>query len=111
MVTGQGHTQLIGRHFGRFWAWFSVLTLLVCCMGALMTELAGLAGVGALLNLPASLTMILVVGTLLLMAYTHSYLSVERIAIALGATAKIQEFSSSSRGNCASSSIASPAIE
>jgi hypothetical protein len=36
---------------------------------ALMTELAGLAGVGALLNLPASVTMILVVGALLLMAY------------------------------------------
>ena len=54
-------------------------------MGALMTELAGLAGVGALLNLPPSLTMILVVGALLLMAYTHSYLTVERIAIALGA--------------------------
>ncbi len=85
VVTGQGQTQLIGRHFGRFWAWVSVLTLLVCCMGALMTELAGLAGVGALLNLPPSLTMILVVGALLLMAYTHSYLTVERIAIALGA--------------------------
>jgi NRAMP (natural resistance-associated macrophage protein)-like metal ion transporter len=85
VVTGQGHAQLISRHFGRFWAWFSVLTLLVCCIGALTTELAGLAGVGALLGLPVPLTMILVVGALLLMAFTHSYLTVERIAISLGA--------------------------
>ena len=85
VVTGQGHAQLIRRHFGRFWAWFSVLTLLVCCVGALTTELAGLAGVGALLGLPVPLTMVLVVGALLLMAFTHSYLTVERIAISLGA--------------------------
>jgi Mn2+/Fe2+ NRAMP family transporter len=84
VVTGKGHAQLISQHFGRFWAWFSVLTLLVCCIGALTTELAGLAGVGALLNLPVPLTMILVVGALLLMAFTHSYLTVERIAISLG---------------------------
>ncbi len=84
-VTGQGHAHLIEKHFGKAWAWFSVLTLLVCCMGALLTELAGLAGVGALVGLKAPVTMILVVGALLIMAYTHSYLTVERIALAIGA--------------------------
>ncbi|MBB4196778.1 Mn2+/Fe2+ NRAMP family transporter [Rhodoblastus sphagnicola] len=84
-VTGQGHAHLISRHFGKFWAWFSVSTLLVCCLGALLTELAGLAGVGALLGLSAPLTMVLVVGALLAMAYSQAYLTVERIAMAIGA--------------------------
>jgi Mn2+/Fe2+ NRAMP family transporter len=85
VVTGQGHAHLIEKHFGKGWAWFSVLTLLVCCMGALLTELAGLAGVGALLGLSAPVTTTMVVGALLIMAYTHSYLTVERIAMAIGA--------------------------
>ncbi|PPQ35837.1 divalent metal cation transporter [Rhodoblastus acidophilus] len=84
-VTGQGHAYLISHHFGRFWAWFSVSTLLVCCLGALLTELAGLAGVGALLGLSAPLTMALVVGALIAMAWSHSYRTVERIAMAIGA--------------------------
>ena len=85
VTTGQGHANLIEKHFGKFWAWFSVLTLLVCCMGALLTELAGLAGVGALMGVPATTTMILVASALLMMAYTRSYLTVERIALSVGA--------------------------
>jgi Mn2+/Fe2+ NRAMP family transporter len=85
VTTGQGHANLIEKHFGKFWAWFSVLTLLLCCLGALLTELAGLAGVGALMGVPATTTMVLVASALLLMAYTHSYLTVERIALSVGA--------------------------
>jgi Mn2+/Fe2+ NRAMP family transporter len=85
VVTGEGHAQLIQRHFGKVWAWASVLTLLVCCLGALLTELAGLAGVGALLGLSAPVTMAIVVAAMLTMAFTHSYLTVERIAMAIGA--------------------------
>ncbi|MCI4677741.1 divalent metal cation transporter [Rhodoblastus acidophilus] len=85
LVTGQGHAELIEKHFGRFWAWFSVLTLIICCVGALLSEFAGLAGVGALMGLSAPVTMFLVASALLLMAYTHSYLTVERIALAVGA--------------------------
>ncbi len=85
VATGEGHARLIAKYFGRFWAWFSVSTLLLCCVGALLTELAGLAGVGALLGLSPALTMIVVVGALLFMAFSHSYLTVERIAMAIGA--------------------------
>jgi NRAMP (natural resistance-associated macrophage protein)-like metal ion transporter len=85
VITGKGHAILIEKHFGKAWAWFSVLTLLVCCVGALLTELSGLAGVGALLGVPATTTMVLVVSVLLLMAYTNSYLNVERIALGVGA--------------------------
>ena len=85
IVTGKGHAELILQHFGKSWAWFSVATLCVSCIGALLSELSGLAGVGALMGVPAGVTMIIVVGALLLMAFTGSYLSVERIAIAIGA--------------------------
>ena len=85
LVTGRGHAELIQLHFGRFWAWFSVATLILSCVGALLSELSGLAGVGALIGVPTAVTMALVVAALLFMAYAHSYLTVERIAIAVGA--------------------------
>ena len=84
-VTGRGHAELILQHYGRFWAWFSVGTLCLSCIGALLSELSGLAGVGLLMGIPTGITMIIVVGALLLMAFSGSYLSIERIAIAVGA--------------------------
>jgi Mn2+/Fe2+ NRAMP family transporter len=84
-VTGKGHAQLIKEQFGAGWAWVSVGTLALSCVGALLTEFSGLAGVGALLGLPVPVTLALVVTLLLAMAVTHTYLTVERIAIAVGA--------------------------
>ena len=85
IVTGKGHGELIRDHFGNGWAWISVATLAVACIGALLTELSGLAAAGMLFGVPASITMTLVVVGLTIMAYTGSYLSVERIAMAFGA--------------------------
>jgi Mn2+/Fe2+ NRAMP family transporter len=84
-VTGKGHAELIKQHFGRFWAWVSVATLIVTCLGALLTELSGLAGVGNLMGVPIPVTMALVVTALLAMALMHGYMTVERIAIVVGA--------------------------
>ena len=85
IVTGKGHGELIRDHFGNGWAWLSVATLAVACIGALLSELSGLAAAGLLFGVPAWITMTLVVGGLTAMAYTGSYLSVERIAMAFGA--------------------------
>ncbi len=85
LVTGRGHGELIRLHYGRGWAWLSVGTLVLACLGALLSELSGLAGVGLLFGVPAWVTMGLVVVTLTLMACTGSYLSVERIAMGIGA--------------------------
>ena len=85
IVSGKGHGELIREHFGSGWAWVSVGTLVLACIGALLSELSGLAGVGLLYGVPVSLTMAVVVGGLTLMAYTGSYLSVERTAMAIGA--------------------------
>jgi Mn2+/Fe2+ NRAMP family transporter len=85
IVSGKGHGDLIQDYFGRGWAWLSVGTLVLACIGALLSELSGLAGVGLLFGVPAWLTMAIVVSGLVLMAVTGSYLSVERIAMAIGA--------------------------
>ncbi|MGF6446564.1 NRAMP (natural resistance-associated macrophage protein)-like metal ion transporter [Paraburkholderia youngii] len=85
MVTGKGHGDLIKQHFGARWAWLSVGTLILACLGALLSEMSGLAGVGLMYGIPSWLTLTLTVVGLSWMAYTGSYLSVERIAILLGA--------------------------
>ncbi|HYA66151.1 MAG TPA: divalent metal cation transporter, partial [Burkholderiaceae bacterium] len=84
-TTGKGHGYLIKAHFGSLWAWFSVGTLLLACIGALLSELSGLAGAGQLFGVPVSLTMVVVFAGLTAMALTGSYRSVERIAMAFGA--------------------------
>lgn len=84
IFTGHGHGYAIREHFGRFWAWVSVSTLLLACVGALVTELSGIAGVGALVGIPAWLSMAIVVVGLTIMVYRGSYLTVERIALAVG---------------------------
>ena len=85
LVTRKGHAELIRDHFGKGWAWLSVATLVLSCVGALLSELSGLAGVGLLMGVPTPVTMALIVIALIAMAYRGSYLVVERIAIVVGA--------------------------
>jgi NRAMP (natural resistance-associated macrophage protein)-like metal ion transporter len=84
-VTGRGHGELIRERFGRGWAWLSVSTLAIACIGALISELSGLAGVGLLFGVPAWATVSLVIAALILMVWTGSYRSVERLAMIFGA--------------------------
>src|ERR1700720_172214 len=85
IVSRKGHAEMIRDHFGRAWAWLSVATLVLACIGALLSELSGLAGVGLLMGVPAWMTTTLIVAVLIAMAYRGSYLTVERIAIGVGA--------------------------
>jgi len=85
IVSGKGHGDLIREYFGVRWAWLSVGTLAIACVGALLSELSGLAGVGLMFGVPAWISMSVVVGGLIVIAWTGSYLSVERIALAIGA--------------------------
>lgn len=84
LVTKMGHGELIRKHFGTIWAWLSVSTLFISCIGAIITEFSGMAGVGMLFGIPAWLSMVIVIVFLAAMAWTGSYRSVERIAILLG---------------------------
>lgn len=82
--TGRGHGELIRDTFGPVWAWISVAGLAVAVFGALITELAGVAGVGELYGIPRTVSLLLATAALLAVVLTGSYRRVERIAIALG---------------------------
>jgi Mn2+/Fe2+ NRAMP family transporter len=84
LVTGRGHGELIRERFGKGWAWLSVSTLMLACLGAIVTQLSGMAGVGVLFGIPVPLMMVVVVGLILAMVWTGSYRSIERIAVAFG---------------------------
>jgi Mn2+/Fe2+ NRAMP family transporter len=83
-VTGRGYGELIRERFGRAWAWLSVSTMAVACLGALITQFSGLAGVAQLFGVPVWLTLILTISMIVVMVCTGSYRSVERIAIMFG---------------------------
>ncbi len=84
LATGKGHGELIAERFGRGWAILSSATLYISVVGALLTEFAGVAGVGEMFGVSKWLTV--PVATLLLIgvALTGSYRKVERVGIAVG---------------------------
>jgi Mn2+/Fe2+ NRAMP family transporter len=84
LATGKGHAELIKARFGRGWAVFSVGILLVTSVGALVTEFAGLAGVGSIVGLPPQLIVPGAAMLLLLVVVSGSYRRVELIGIGLG---------------------------
>jgi Mn2+/Fe2+ NRAMP family transporter len=84
IVTGQGHGELIKRHFGKGWAWLSVGTLLVSCMGAIISEFSGISGVGHLLGVPSGYSVSIIIVFMAVITLTGSYHSVERSAICIG---------------------------
>lgn len=83
--TGKGHGELIRDTFGPAWAWISVGGLAIACIGAIITEFAGVAGVGQLFGIPVWESLLLAVITLLAIVFTGSYARVERAAILIGA--------------------------
>jgi NRAMP (natural resistance-associated macrophage protein)-like metal ion transporter len=85
LVTGRGHGELIRDTFGAKMAWLSCGSLLIACLGALVTEFSGMVAVGLLFGIPSWLTMTVIVGGMLFMIWTGSYRSVERIAVLFGA--------------------------
>ena len=84
LTTGKGHAQLIREHFGCGWALLSVGALLVSVAGALVTEFAGIAGVGRLYGVPAGLTVPAATVFLLAVVCTGGHRRVELIGIGLG---------------------------
>lgn len=84
LVTGKGHGQLIREHFGLRWAALSAGTLMLSAVGALLTEFAGVAGVGELFGVSKWVSIPVCTAALIGLAFTRSYRRVERIAIAVG---------------------------
>jgi Mn2+/Fe2+ NRAMP family transporter len=84
IVTGKGHGALIRERFGRWWALLSAGTLFASVVGALLSEFAGVAGVGELFGISSWITIPVATVFLVALGMTGSYARVERIAIALG---------------------------
>lgn len=84
IATGKGHGELIREHFGGKWAMFSVSTLFLSAVGALVTEFAGIAGVGELFGISPRYTVTMATFLLIGLGVTGSYKRVERVGIAMG---------------------------
>jgi Mn2+/Fe2+ NRAMP family transporter len=84
VFTGKGHGELIRLNFGKSWAWISVGGLALATLGALITEMSGVAGVGELYGISRVTSLSIAAICLLGVALTGSYRRVERFAIALG---------------------------
>ncbi|CAL8978439.1 Divalent metal cation transporter MntH [Cellulomonas sp. T2.31MG-18] len=85
LVTGRGHGDLIRATFGSRWALLSAVTLFAACVGALVTEFAGLAGVGSLVGLPRAVSIAVPTLALVALVLAGGYRRVERVGIAIGA--------------------------
>jgi Mn2+/Fe2+ NRAMP family transporter len=84
IVTGKGHGLLIREHFGRGWGYLSAGTLLLSSIGALLTEFAGIAGVGELFGVSRWFTIPVATVLLLAVALLGRYRRAERIGILVG---------------------------
>jgi len=84
LVTQKGHGELISEHFGKAWAWLSVSTLMVSCVGALLTEFAGIEGVGQLFGIPPWISVSMTIAFLVIVVATGTYRQVEIVAILIG---------------------------
>jgi Mn2+/Fe2+ NRAMP family transporter len=85
LATGQGHGALIRSTFGSRWALLSATALFAACVGALITEFAGIAGVGALVGIPRVASVGLSAVALSVLVLLGRYRRVEHIGIAVGA--------------------------
>ncbi|HEY6054746.1 MAG TPA: divalent metal cation transporter [Gaiellaceae bacterium] len=84
LETGRGLAGLIRDELGPRWAAIAVGALAVSVVGALVTELAGIAGVGELFGVPARATVGVTAALLLGLVLTGGYRRVEVVGIALG---------------------------
>jgi Mn2+/Fe2+ NRAMP family transporter len=84
LATRQGLAELVLRRSGRPAAVLLLATLAASCIGALITELSGLAGVGELFGVPVWESAAIAAAGLLVIVWSGSYRSIELIAIVTG---------------------------
>jgi len=84
VCTGQGHAACIRKRFGPFWAWVSTVLLVITCVGAIISEMSGIASVAEMWGLNrtvATLSAAILMGTVVICG---TYKQVEAIGVACG---------------------------
>jgi Mn2+/Fe2+ NRAMP family transporter len=84
LATGQGLTQILRTQFGTAAAVAAVVALVATALGALVTELVGVAGAGALFGVPRAVSVLTAAAGLLLLVLVGGYRRAEVVGIVLG---------------------------
>jgi len=84
IYTGKGQAELIKEHYGKKWAWFAAVIILITCTGALTSEISGIMGVGQIFGIPIWASALMMDAFLIAVVFTGSYERVEKIAICVG---------------------------
>jgi NRAMP (natural resistance-associated macrophage protein)-like metal ion transporter len=85
LCTGKGAALLIKEEFGTKWAWFATITIVITCIGAIISEISGFVGVCQLIDVPEWAGIITIIAILLGTIFTGSYDRVENVALVFGA--------------------------
>jgi Mn2+/Fe2+ NRAMP family transporter len=84
LITQRGLAEIVLRRLGRIPAIMLLATLVASCLGAIVTELSGIAGAGSLFGLPIWQSVVVTTAALLLIVWTASYRALEMLSIVVG---------------------------
>jgi Mn2+/Fe2+ NRAMP family transporter len=84
IYTGRGFGELVRERFGIEWAWPATVALAFASIGTLVTQLAGIAGIGELYGVSRGISLLFAAAALLSIVATGSYRRAERALVAVG---------------------------
>lgn len=84
MTTGTGYGELITHSFGRTLSRLTMAALVISCLGSLVVQMSGIAGLAQLVGIPVWQAVAVMATMIFLMMLHGSYHSLEKVAIVLG---------------------------
>ncbi len=82
-ATGKGHAQLIREHYGIWWCWVSLGTMLLTNVAALVTEFIGIAGAALIFGINPALLVVTAAAILIGVSLFGAYKRAEVMALGL----------------------------
>lgn len=84
VFTKQGHTACIRQHFGPFWSWSACLLLVIECVGAMISEMSGIASIAELWGLNRTMATLCSAAMITAVVILCSYRQIEVIGVLFG---------------------------
>lgn len=84
IYTKQGHTACIKQHFGPFWCWFTVSFLIIECIGAMISEMSGVAAIAELWGMSRVAATLLAAAGISGIVLSCTYKQIEAIGVIFG---------------------------